>query len=263
LPHLHLKLEPANGLLLFVPEIELDGAAAAFSTRVRLAPTGPKFCNFGYYGIPGAQASRKRLCDALALPPERLTTGEQTHTANIAVINEELAGRGGFKKETRIPTTDGHVTNLPRTPLAVMTAMCVPVLLHDPRSRSIAAVHAGWRGADAGILANAVAAMRANYGADPRNITALIGPHIGPCCYVIGEELAARITVPEALEQKPGGIYLDLGLWCTALLRAAGVPAANIHLSRVCTACHTELLFSYRADKKRFGTNASIIALTD
>ena len=258
-----LKLNPeiTGGLLLLRPAIETPGFTIAFTTRVELSPRGPRFCNFGFYGRPGAAKSRKKLCEALGLPPRRLTVGEQVHSATVAVVGEEHAGRGGLKAALRIPKTDGLTTCIPGTPLAVMTADCVPVIITDPERRAAAAVHAGWRGSAGGILQNAVAAMRSSFGSSPRNLIAFIGPHIGPCCYVIGPELAEKISEPSALSHSEKGISLNLALWNVSILRSAGLLSKNIHATDLCTSCHTELLYSYRADKKNIGSNASLVSI--
>jgi len=260
----HLKLNPeiTGGLLVFRPDIETPGFTIAFTTRVELAPRGPRFCNFGFYGRPGAAKSRKKLCEALALPPQRLTVGEQVHSATVAVVEEKHAGRGGLKPSLRIPKTDGLTTGVPDTPLAVMTADCVPVIIIDPARRAAAAVHAGWRGSAAGILQNAAAAMRSSFGSSPRNLVAFIGPHIGPCCYVIGPDVAEKISEPSALSHSEKGIYLNLARWNASILHSAGLLSKNIHATDLCTSCRTELFYSYRADKKNIGSNASLVSIS-
>lgn len=263
MPKLELKIEITNGLLILRPEIEIKNVIAAFTTRVELDPRGPKFCNFGFSGKPGARASRKKLCESLGVPPSRLTAGEQTHTANVAIITAENAGNGGLDPALRIPDTDALATSLPGTPLVVMTADCVPVLLIDPVRGAAAAVHAGWRGSAKGIIAAAVSAMRDNFRSAPKNLIALVGPHIGPCCYTVGKEVARQVSEPRAVRPEAGAFLLDLGLWNETLLARAGLLKKNIHRSALCTSCRTDIFYSYRADKKNSGSNASIVALVE
>ena len=261
MPQLKLELENASGLLLLRPVEPIKGVTAVFTTRVALTPRGPRLCNYGFHGRSGARAAREKLCRALDLPPERLTTGHQAHTANVAAVTPELAGRGGLDKTLRLPDTDGLITDLPRTPLAVMTADCVPVLLADPVQRAVAAVHAGWRGSATGIPGAAVRAMQQQYGSRPRDIVALIGPHIQACCYEVGPDVTRRVNEPAAIEKRGKSTFLDLAQWNQRLLRNAGLLKKNIYTTAWCTACHTEMFYSYRADKKRRGSNASLIAL--
>ncbi len=144
----------------------------------------------------------------------------------------------------------------------VFTADCVPILLFDPRTRLGAAVHAGWRGTIARGPAAAVAAL-AGAGARPPDLLAAIGPRIGPCCYAVGEDLAARFAAAfgaDVARRAPGGPFLDLGLANRRALAAAGV--ARIAEIAVCTACAGggRAFFSYRRDGAIAGRQLSFLA---
>jgi len=207
--------------------------------------------------------NRKSLLAALSLAPDQFTVANQEHTAAVAVVDPLTAGSGGLNPDTRIARTDALCTSLPQVALGVMTADCVPILLADPRTRAVAAIHAGWRGSAAGIVANAVHAMTNHFGARPRDILAFLGPHIGPCCYEIGNDVAQKISDPGALTVSGKKFLLDLGAWNTSLLRETGVLKKNILKTHYCTACRTDLFHSYRADKKVRGSNVSLIWITD
>jgi hypothetical protein len=135
--------------------------------------------------------------------------------------------------------------------LAIATADCVPVALHDPEGRSLAAVHAGWRGIVAGVAARAVAAL------DAPRLIAWIGPAIGPCCYEVGEEVAEAVAsasdstvVRSAAGPRP---FLDLQRAVAIQLRDAGI--AEVQTFDLCTRCHPERLWSYRRDGRAAGRN--------
>ena len=262
MPHLPLRLENANGCLILRPDMGIDGFTVVFTTRVALDARGPRFRNYGFYGMPGAAAARRRLCEALGLKVELLTVGEQVHSTAVATVDESIAGCGGLHATRRLPATDGLITALTRSPLAVMTADCVPVLLADPVRRAAAAVHAGWRGSMAGILKTAVQAMRRTFSSRPRDLIAFLGPHIRSCCYRVGRDLAGRIEEKKAIRTRDTEIFLDLGIWNESLLKQEGILKKNIFISDLCTSCHTEMFFSYRADQVRKGSNASLIAIT-
>jgi polyphenol oxidase len=143
--------------------------------------------------------------------------------------------------------------------LSIATADCVPVLLAGPEG--LAAVHAGWRGLAAGILPEAVETVAGALGAEPARWSAWIGPAIGPCCYEVGEDVAAevaRASAPEVVvpgrAERP---HLDLAAAAHAQLRAAGVGA----VARVaaCTRCDQETLWSYRREGKGAGRNLAFI----
>lgn len=263
LPESKLHFTTGRGLLLLRPDDPPPGFTMAFTTRIELRRQGPHFCNYGFFGKPGARRNRENLMLDLNLPADKLTAGKQEHTANVSMVDQAAAGRGGLWAGTRIPATDALATNLPGVCLAVMTADCVPILLADPAAPAAAAIHAGWRGSAAGIVANTVQAMKSAFGSRPRNITAWLGPHIGPCCYEVGADVARHVKEPAALNQTGRKYYLNLAAWNISLLRDAGVLKKNIHVTDYCTSCRTDLFYSYRADTKNRGSIASLIAIAE
>jgi len=131
---------------------------------------------------------------------------------------------------------DGWVSSVPGLRIGVFVTDCQPLYLWDDEGRRAAGVfHAGWRGTAAGIGVRAVEAL-ASLGVPPIRMAAAVGPHIGPCCYRVGEELAPRFR-PESLERRDGALYLELAAELEAQLVEAGVPRGNIALSGDCTCC--------------------------
>lgn len=253
-----------GGVLLWpAPEDVPDGFRIVFATRVFLSPRGLGFVNYGFTGIPGSDAAKRNLCRILGLNFEKLTLCRQTHSADVALVDETSAGTGRGDADSIAITADALATDIEGVPLAVTTADCVPILIADPAARAAAAVHAGWRGTASGIVGNAVAAMRNNFRSEPRAMRAYLGPSIGPCCYEIGDELAAGLAKEdkEYIIERDGGRFLDLRAWNAARLRSAGLNPANIHAADACTKCRADLFFSYRGDKERMGSNISIIAM--
>jgi len=114
------------------------------------------------------------------LPSSALYTCHQVHSNNVIVVDENTAN----KEPARV---DGLITTLPNVALGILTADCSPVLFADHIARVIGAAHAGWRGALNGILENTIKKM-VQSGADISNITAAIGPTIGPDSYEVGPE---------------------------------------------------------------------------
>ena len=185
----------------------------------------------------------------------------QVHGAAVHVV------RAG-DRDGPVPEADAVVTNLPGVAVAVVAADCVPVLLADPRTGSVAAVHAGWRGTAANAVGAAVAAMSRAFGARPDALVAAIGPSIGACCYEVGEDLlgafaAAGHTSVDLAEwfarDQDGRLRLDLWQANTDLLVLAGVPRAHVHVSGLCTKTHVVVLESFRVDGDRAGRMAAII----
>ena len=155
---------------------------------------------------------------------------------------------------------DAVVSTLAGIPVGVLTADCVPVLLAMDGGRVVAAVHAGWRGIAAGVVPSAFEAMeRAAPGW--RHVTAVIGPHIGACCYEVDSPVIERLRVRFAklldsaltlvnLEHS----MLDLGVLVRLELIRAGVPPANVgSFPEACTCCDAARFHSHRRDADRAG----------
>ncbi len=144
----------------------------------------------------------------------------------------------------------------------VSVADCVPVLVADPDSGAVAAAHAGWRGTLARAAAEAVRALAAEAGASPGRMVACIGPSIGPCCYEVSADLAARFGAEIGPEVVHAGGRPRLDLWeaNAAVLRLSGVPAERIELLGRCTSCERDLFFSHRRDAGRTGRQVAFIA---
>ncbi len=174
---------------------------------------------------------------------------------------------------------DGLITDVPGVLLAVQTADCLPVIVVDRRRRAVGIFHAGWRGTVKRIVEKGVGEMRRHFGSDPRDLVAAIGPGIHGCCYDVGEEVRnkfeSQFAYASALfrevkerdpvrerypllfltarapghSELPVKIFLDLVEANRRQLMEAGVAPKKIDASALCTACHSDLLFSLRADK--------------
>ncbi len=144
----------------------------------------------------------------------------------------------------------------------VSVADCVPVLLADPETGAVAAVHAGWRGTLARAAAEAVAALEADAGAQAARLLAAVGPSIGPCCYEVSEDLGARFRdeVDPAVVRGGGRPRLDLWRANARILSDAGVRPDRIEVLGRCTSCERDLFFSHRRDAGRTGRQMAFIA---
>lgn len=167
-------------------------------------------------------------------PPGAVRLG-QVHGATVAVAGEA----GSFAD------TDAVVSRAPGLLLTVRTADCVPILLAAP-DQGVGLVHAGWRGLVAGVVEAAVARFPR-----PESLQAALGPAIGPCCFEVGPEVAARF--PGASRPGRPRPFVDLWKAAAARLVAAGVPGAAVHGSGICTRCHQHLLYSHRGSGGRPG----------
>jgi purine-nucleoside/S-methyl-5'-thioadenosine phosphorylase / adenosine deaminase len=174
---------------------------------------------------------------------------------------------------------DGLITDTPQLVVAVQAADCLPIILADRKRRTVGVFHAGWRGTVQRIAEKGVGEMRKHFGSDPRNLMAAIGPGVQGCCYEVGEEVRTRFEAQFAYasilfrevkesdpvrekypllfltarapghSELPVKIFLDLVEANRRQLVDAGLRPRNIDVAGPCTACHTELLFSFRAEK--------------
>jgi YfiH family protein len=202
--------------------------------------------------------------------PDLLTFGRQVHDKNVAVVNGADIGRGATDIETAIPDTDAMVTDIPDVPLVVLLADCCSISLFDPVNNAVGMVHAGWRGTVAGIAAVAVRKMVGEYGSDPADIVAGIGPSIGACCYDVGEEVVDQFNdefpdlvaavVQRSEGQKP---HFDLQQANRLILMTAGIQEGHIEGAGMCTSCRTDVFFSHRAENGNTGRFGTLIMLHD
>ena len=155
---------------------------------------------------------------------------------------------------------DAVVSTAAGVAACISIADCVPVLLADPETGAVAAIHAGWRGTLARAAEAAVAAL-GETGAPAARLLAAVGPSIGPCCYEVSEDLAARFAGEISGVVRPGPRpRLDLWEANVRVLEAAGLGRERIEVLGRCTSCEREVFFSHRRDAGRTGRQMAFIA---
>jgi polyphenol oxidase len=224
--------------------------------------------------------NRKRFFHAIGADKLRAVTLRQIHS-DAAHRVDAAGGAAHTNANEKVPQGDALFTRDPGILLTVQTADCIPILLADTKLRAIAAIHAGWRGTLRRIAAKTLGRMQMEFGTRPEDVVAALGPGIGLCCYEVGSEVARDFDAqfPNAREwfdgpfdalasgendpnwlpwltMKPPGhqppplrVHLDLIAANHAILASAGIPARQISASGFCTACRTDLLFSYRRER--------------
>jgi YfiH family protein len=155
---------------------------------------------------------------------------------------------------------DALLTDEIARPIGVRTADCMPILLLDPRRRAVAAVHAGWRGTAAEIVKETIAKLGAEYGCQPADLQAAIGPCIRECCYEVSSEVASRFPAPARREVLGARPHLDLAAANKMQMLACGLNADHIFDCELCTYCDPELFYSYRREPNNPGRMLSFIA---
>lgn len=237
-----------------IQSARLAGFAHGFTTRRGGASEAP-FDTLNLGGQVGDAPARvaenwARLEAATGLGFARV---RQVHGARA--VRLDVAGAPGEE-------ADAVVCLAPGVAACVSVADCVPILLADPESGAVAAVHAGWRGTVGRAAAEGVRALALETGAQPGRLLASIGPSIGPCCYEVSPDLAARFEEELGASAVRGGRVPRLDLWASnvAVLRAAGVSAERVEVLGRCTACEQDLFFSHRRDAGRTGRQMAFIA---
>jgi len=250
----------AAGLrLLTWPALDASGAAAVVTARSGGVSSGPDATlnrSFSVGDDPDCgRENRHRLATAVGTPLSDFVFARQVHGARVRVATQADRGSGAFRIEDAVEDADALVTTSPEVVLVILTADCVPIVLHDPVAGVLACVHAGWRGTVAGVTAAAVAAMQ-GLGARPSDVIAGIGPAIGADRYQVGadvHEAVSRSFGPAAPgfirpdPSAPGHWLLDLPSANRHALRAAGVPDGRIHTTGVPTGPAPGQFFSDRA----------------
>ena len=211
--------------------------------------------------------NRDIFFEGLGLPKGSGVTCQQVHGDRIAVVSREQAGRGMYDYSTSLPDVDALVTNVPRLPLMLFFADCTPILLADPVTKAIGVAHGGWKGTVASIARKTVQRMVEEYGCNPHNILAGIGPAIGPCCYEVGDEVVHQFTdafpefIQDILTNEAGSNRLNLAKANRLQLIKAGLEDNNIDMAEVCTSCNNRQFFSYRGGKGRTGRIAAVLSI--
>lgn len=238
---------------------QFHGVIHAFSTRK------------GGMGIDGAfslggpseedssiiEQNRRLFCHRLDIDSSTLFIMNQVHGKEVVIIkNNDLTGLEKKKLEA-----DGAITQKKNLALTIQTADCVPILLYDPIRDVIGAVHAGWRSAAQGIIAETLSKMEKHFRSNPTDCHALIGPSIGPCCYEVGEDVIHHFPVSawNRVESK----HYRLDLWKTAQIQLSqsGIKDKNILQVGLCTTCHRDLFFSYRTEGSNTGRMMALVMM--
>lgn len=206
------------------------------------------------------------------------TRRESWPLVTLRQIHSDLIHRVDHRPERPL-AGDGLITHTPELLIAAQAADCLPVIIVDKKRRAVGVFHAGWRGTVKRIVEKGIGEMRKEFSSDPQNMVAAIGPGIQSCCYAVGEEVRDQFEAQFAygaslfrevkesdpvrekypllfLSARPPGhselpvkLFLDLVEANRRQLLDAGVPAESIEASAPCTACHPDLLFSFRAEK--------------
>ena len=260
----------ADNLIYLQSDVLGSGVRHGFSTRKGgISPAPWDSLNLGVSRgdtMENVRENYRRFCAAIGVNVQNVVLSQQEHQDHLRLVTAADCGKGLWR-DRDYRAVDGLLCNTPGIPLVVFSADCNVILLHDPVCRAIAAVHAGWRGTALGIAAKAVREMHTQFGSDPTDIRAAIGPAIGKCCFETDADvpLALRDALGEAakpyMTRTGSKWHIDLkginALW----LRQEGLT--QIDICDLCTMCRTDLFWSHRKMGNARGVQAAMISLED
>ncbi len=236
--------------------LEQAGFLNAFSTRIGgVSPLPSNALNLAYFKgdeKENVTENRSRFLKAIRAEHARIMTARQTHSIERHTIETEEQARGPQ------PECDALITRMTDVLLAVQTADCLPVLIGDPKTGAIAAIHAGWRGTAGRITERTVADLMLVHGVSPRDCIAALGPAACAECYEVGEDVIGRYKQEFGYWRNllvnfkaDGKAHLDIRAANVQQLSFCGFSEERIHVADYCTMHQNELFFSYRREGKR------------
>jgi YfiH family protein len=218
--------------------------------------------------VAETRRNRRHIAELLEIEPKQVVCAHQVHGDRVVRIGRDDRERGAWDRDTAIANADALITDEPDVFPMLLFADCVPILLLDPRRRALGVAHAGWKGTSLSIAARTVEAMGREFGSDPSDLRAAIGPAIGRCCYEVSDDVAVAVqsAAPDAGLTSPGPHgrpHLDLPGANRAQLVAAGLRADNVELSGDCTSCRVDRFFSHRAEHGQAGRHGALLGLRE
>jgi len=208
---------------------------------------------------------RRRVCQVLGFPFERLTSPEQILGSEVLPLEDADIGCGRDGRESAVRLVDGLITDRRAVPIILLSADCPLVCAYDPDRPAVGAVHASWHGTLARAAENLVRQMQRAFGSDPARLLAAVTPSAGPCCYEVSRQVwriaRTRLDDPQAcFVEKGGRLLFDLWTANHQQLVGAGVRPERIETASICSICD-ERFWSHRRDGPDAGRFAAFLAL--
>ena len=236
---------------------EACGTRIAFTSRAGGVSKAPyASLNLSYAvddTVDSVDVNRARLCEALGAHnySSCLVSPLQIHGSEIIEIRQIAEAQ-----ERAAQGADGIVCTQQDVPVLLCFADCVPVILVAPDG-SFAVIHSGWRGSIASIAGIGLRKLQNAICCPISAINCYIGPHIGSCCYKVADELIRQFVAEFGESCDAGDGHLDLAAAVTASLVSAGASTQRIVHANLCTSCHHDEYYSYRADRGVTGRHAA------
>jgi len=267
-----LNIDTKVPFLTFPSLTEINFIRHGFSTRLGgVSKDCFETMNLGYSrgdNPKDVDENYNRICKSIGFNMNDLVISDQVHNTEIKLVTAEDKGKG-IVSARDYQGVDGLITNTIGVPLVTFYADCVPLYFVDLKNHAIGLSHSGWRGTVKRMGKVTLQAMHQNFGTNSEDVIAVVGPSICQDCYEISEDVAeafvgefTKTQINDILHDNGNGKF-QLNLWQANrhILLDAGMSEENIHLSKVCTCCNSDILFSHRASLGKRGTLAAFLML--
>ena len=210
----------------------------------------------------------RRIAGIFGVDLSDIVVSHQTHTTNVKRVTKEDAGKGVIY-ERDYENVDGLITNEKNLILCTMYADCVPLYFVDVKNQAIGLSHSGWKGTAGQMGMMTLKRMKEEFGTCPEDVYVAIGPSICMDCYEVSADVIeafSLIFTEREMEQicyrKENGKYqLDLWKANEIILLNAGVSPEHIEVTRLCTHCNSDRMFSHRKTGDKRGNLGAFLCL--
>lgn len=207
--------------------------------------------------------NHKIMSEVIGSDFSRIVASKQVHEDNICYVTEEDCGNG-LVKPNRFTSADALITDRRGVLLVTYFADCVPLFFLDRKNGVIALAHSGWRGTVKRIGQKTIQRMKSDFGSEPSDILAAIGPSVREECFEVGDDVA-RIFIEEFgtdVAVKHGErFHIDMQAAIRKQFAEEGIPAENTDDCGICTCCNSEILFSHRKTNGKRGNMGAFLEL--
>ena len=202
----------------------------------------------------------ERACHVVNIVPEQTVSCRLVHGTDIVTVDKN-------NQQPVMGQADGLITDSTNIYLFMRFGDCTPLLFYDPVRGVVGSTHAGWRGTMQNAAGATIGVMVNQFGCRPKNIVAVIGPAIGPCCYEVGPDVvsAAEQAFSDSksllIHHNGNGSRPYFDLWEANRRQLSTAGVGKIIQTGLCTGCHTDKFFSHRAEHGRTGRFGTVIGL--
>ena len=214
------------------------------------------------------QENYRRIATIFDVSPENMVVSHQTHTTNVKRVTKADSGKG-IVFDRDYEDVDGLITNEKNLVLCTMYADCVPLYFVDVKNKAIGLSHSGWKGTAGQMGKKTLERMAEEFGTKPEDVYAAIGPSICMDCYEVSSDVIeafSRVFTKKEMAlicyRKENGKYqLDLWKANEIILLNAGVLKEHIEVTRLCTHCNSDRMFSHRKTGDKRGNLGAFLCL--